>query len=154
MLYKMLLIEISSLLSGQRRKKQLLVTQSPLLADNINQYFEELYKSLLDCNPAFLEASNRLGSRSTDLPKKYSELKQCHSPIIVPASQVWSIYECLYQCILTETNDRLKLFSMLEADIRPQGPQRRTLSFEVFMSEYWVHFPRDSIKTLGVYFVL
>ena len=85
MILKMLGNEILN--QGLTPPRQVLVTQSPILAERIGGYFKQLYASLQE--PGSGEAGmNALTDRMTALPERFSELQDKHFPIITTVSKV------------------------------------------------------------------
>nr|GAT61403.1 predicted protein [Mycena chlorophos] len=141
MLYKMLLIEASSLDSATRPVRQLFVTQSRTLADKVGEDFTHLLggyrpaavaRNLVAsklADTALLARTERDKLRS-DLPKQYSELQDRDFPLFVSFEQ---------------------LCSMLEQDVAARlGDEnvfkRDYLNFDKFKSEYWPHFAQSLTK--------
>ncbi|KZT08925.1 uncharacterized protein LAESUDRAFT_566389 [Laetiporus sulphureus 93-53] len=126
------------------RPRQLFVTKSRLLADNVENAFLRIYGSLSDPDD-FNEIDSIMGSRrhqsrglvdrdeeayrSGELPQRFSDLTDEHFPLFLSYSQ---------------------LCRMLEAEYEPREPHIRlglekrtgTISYKQFLSSYWPHFPQ------------
>ncbi|KAI6128736.1 hypothetical protein EDD16DRAFT_1739250 [Pisolithus croceorrhizus] len=135
--------------SDMPRPRQIFVTTSHMLANNVEQYFRKFMDSL-SLAGCTLDELAKLQSRhaglglvdsdnvSDTLPKRYSELEDHHFPLFLP-------FERLARMVAAD---------MLDAD--HPGAKRMTklfmysdgqevlgsfVSYEVFVNSYWPHFP-------------
>ncbi|KAF7310359.1 UvrD-like helicase ATP-binding domain-containing protein [Mycena chlorophos] len=141
MLYKMLLIEASSLDSATRPVRQLFVTQSRTLADKVGEHFTHLLggyrpaavaRNLVAsklADTALLARTERDKLRS-DLPKRYSELQDRDFPLFVSFEQLCSMLEQDVAARLSDEN----------------AFKRDYLNFDKFKNEYWPHFAQSLTK--------
>ncbi|KAJ7671910.1 hypothetical protein B0H17DRAFT_1141332 [Mycena rosella] len=145
MLYKMLLVEASSLESsapGAVKSRQLFVTQSRILAEKVGEHFAKL---LSGHRPSAVSEILKAGKKAdrvlvadeerdwrSDLPRKYSDLQDTDFPLFVSFEQLCSMIE-----------------RDIEADTTQTGiATSARLTFEKFKSEYWPHFPQPLCKGL------
>lgn len=87
MVSKMLLIEREHEMrpSTSHPPRQLMVTQSPMLAEKISLYYRQLYTSLPNIQ---LQEAGGLTDRMAELPEKLTELGDIHFPVITTVSKV------------------------------------------------------------------
>ncbi|KAG2023736.1 hypothetical protein CC2G_001355 [Coprinopsis cinerea AmutBmut pab1-1] len=159
MLFKMLGIERAYGLqtdASVTKPRQIFVTQSRVLATRVEEYFAKLLDSLAAAKKSRKElkeiakekkaqqeeTSAGLYDQEDDvtwkagLPQKFSLLEDEHFPLFVT-------YE--------------KLSQLLEGDIldddptspkSPVGRNGRFITYDVFMEQYWPHFPQNLTKNL------
>ncbi|KAJ7051172.1 hypothetical protein C8F01DRAFT_1067163 [Mycena amicta] len=154
MLYKMLLIEASSLDASTRPVRQLFVTQSRSLADKVGQHFRQLLggyrpaavtrnlNALRMADEALISREERdnLRSHLPSGPSRFSELQDSDFPLFVSFEQ-------------TSLNLVAQLSSLIECDITARSgvenrEKRVYLTFEKFKSEYFPHFSQTLTKGL------
>ncbi|KAJ7293966.1 hypothetical protein C8J57DRAFT_1444990 [Mycena rebaudengoi] len=157
MLYKMLLVETDYELSkdaeGTPKRWQLFVTQSRILAEKVEEHFGKLFagyrpggagpgkaaaktKTVTD---ALVDADDELNWRS-DLPTKYSDLKDEHFPLFITFDRLCTMIE---NDMAGEDPSALPSTS---ASGRATGPTR--LTYDKFLQNYWPHFPQSLSKGL------
>lgn len=109
MMFKMLGIERSWQLYGGElvKPRQLFVTQSRVLAEKVQEYFEKLHESLLLADKSTEELKHMVSSKRVRqgpllvdldeepeipgrLPSRYGDLTDEHFPLFITYDQVWT----------------------------------------------------------------
>lgn len=104
MLFKMLGIERTSRRSGERRIRQVFVTQSRVLAEKVEEYFNNMIQSCAGALQSAEELEWRASRRKeiekdlveldeedeslSNLPSRFSELEDKHFPLFVTFDKV------------------------------------------------------------------
>ncbi|KAJ7671947.1 hypothetical protein B0H17DRAFT_1208872 [Mycena rosella] len=158
MLYKMLLVEADYEVTKEEhpdtpKRRQLFVTQSRILAEKVEEHFAKLsagYRPSADAEKqtkaktstgALLDIDDELNWRS-DLPKRYSDLRDEHFPLFVTFDRL---------CTMLENDmDADPSAGMLKnaALDRPARPTKLKLNYDRFLQHYWPHFPQTLSKGL------
>ncbi|KIK18632.1 hypothetical protein PISMIDRAFT_178561 [Pisolithus microcarpus 441] len=153
MLFKMLGIQQAWQLhfegSDIPRPRQIFVTTSHVLANKVENYFIKLMNSLSQAG-CTLDELARLQSRHADpvlvdsenvsdtLPQRYSELEDHHFPLFLP-------FERLTRMIAADMSDAdypgAKHMTKLFMHSNDQEVLDSFVSYEVFVNNYWPHFP-------------
>ncbi|RXW16510.1 hypothetical protein EST38_g9345 [Candolleomyces aberdarensis] len=151
MLFKMLGIERAYTQQSVAKPRQIFVTQSRVLATRVEEYFSELLQSLAageKSNEELKEMAARKKlqkegddalydvdddvMQKADLPKKFSLLRDKHFPLFLTFEQ---------------------LCQLLESDIGNAAgitgnSERQLITYNVFLEQYWPHFPQGLTKNL------
>ncbi|KAI0641195.1 hypothetical protein C8Q79DRAFT_920041 [Trametes meyenii] len=175
-LFKMLGIERSWETSGEgmERPRQLFITQSRVLAEKVEEYYEKLQQSLATakCSPAELKeiaAKGRQRRRQrlvnadeqvflrSDLPQRYGDLEDAHYPMFLTYEHLCRLLEREFEHKLREADkrsgatrdlqDALRL-RQWEGGFRRERDENGILDYKGFLHTYWAHFPQDLIKGL------
>jgi hypothetical protein len=103
--YEMMQVSPESVVNG-RKRRQLFVTQSRVLARRVQEYFEKLMESLSaatltrealeslmkrnasDETDELIDEDDGVDDGRTDLPKKFSELEDKHFPLFLTFDEV------------------------------------------------------------------
>ncbi|KAJ2926890.1 hypothetical protein H1R20_g10212, partial [Candolleomyces eurysporus] len=168
MLFKMLGIERAYTQQSVARPRQIFVTQSRVLATRVEDYFSKLLESLAAGEKSNEElkkmAARKKLQREGDgalydvdddvmwkagLPEKFSQLQDEHFPLFLTFERVR---------LLLFSSDFLsdefwQLCQLLENDIGNAAgvtgnSKRRLISYDVFLEQYWPHFPQGLTKNL------
>ncbi|KAJ7237490.1 hypothetical protein B0H12DRAFT_1238227 [Mycena haematopus] len=159
MLYKMLLVEADYEVSkeeGQETKKrrQLFVTQSRILAEKVEEHFSKLsvgyrlsstvgHAVKAKTSPfALVDIDDELNWRN-DLPQRYSDLQDEHFPLFVTFDRLCGMLE-------NDMQDPASGFNSLPVNnlARDRAKRPAKLTYERFLAAYWPHFPQTSTKGL------
>nr|GAT46622.1 predicted protein [Mycena chlorophos] len=154
-LYKMVLVEANyertkeetpEILEGSvaaSKPRQLFVTQSRILAEKVEEHYRKLsmgyqVDSLPDAvTPEkqepddLVDVDDEIGWRS-DLPERYSELKDEHFPLFLT-------FDAL--CKMIENDLGIKM-----PDHVPSQENGSRLTYDRFLQHYWPHFPQSLTK--------
>ncbi|KAF7340216.1 UvrD-like helicase ATP-binding domain-containing protein [Mycena venus] len=161
MLYKMLLVEADYELSkedGQEtpKRRQLFVTQSRILVEKVEEHFSKLSagyqpSAVIPDNTAkakvspfaLVDVDDELNWRS-DLPKRYSDLRDEHFPLFVTFDRLCSMLESDME------DDSSSGFISLSTNnsARDRGARPAKLTYDRFLGVYWPHFPQILTKGL------
>ncbi|KAI0668726.1 hypothetical protein C8Q78DRAFT_979481 [Trametes maxima] len=175
-LFKMLGIERSWEASGasMERPRQLFVTQSRVLAEKVEEYYEKLQQSLATakCSPTELKEIAAKGAQRrrqrlvnadeevflrSDLPQRYGDLEDAHYPMFLTYEHLCRLLEREFDHMLLEADKRSCAVRDLQdaLGLRQQenGSRREReaesiLDYKGFLCTYWAHFPQDLIKGL------
>ncbi|KAJ6498051.1 P-loop containing nucleoside triphosphate hydrolase protein [Mycena vitilis] len=160
MLYKMLLVEADYELSKEEspetpKRRQLFVTQSRILAEKVEEHFSKLSagyrpsthpEGAAKVRPstfALVDIDDEINWRS-DLPKRYSDLRDEHFPLFVTFDRLCGMLESDME------EDPCSGFSAFSANYsatdRASRPAR--LTYDRFLERYWPHFPQTLTKGL------
>ncbi|KAJ7451097.1 hypothetical protein FB451DRAFT_1566339 [Mycena latifolia] len=161
MLYKMLLVEADYEISKEQcedtpKRRQLFVTQSRILAEKVEEHFTKLsvgYRP--SANPAkeakvktptgaLLDIDDELHWRS-DLPKRYSELRDEHFPLFVTFDRLCGMLENDMEYDPCPGPDAISKNNVTERAARPANLK---LNYDRFLQHYWPHFPQTLSKGL------
>ncbi|KAJ7836348.1 hypothetical protein B0H14DRAFT_2794293 [Mycena olivaceomarginata] len=161
MLYKMLLVEADYELSLKEesqatpKRRQLFVTQSRILAEKVEEHFSKLsagyqLSSIMDHAGkakasafALVDIDDELNWRS-DLPKRYSDLRDEHFPLFVTFDRLCGMLE---NDMDDDPSSGFTSLSSNSSTDRATKPAR--LTYERFLGAYWPHFPQTLTKGLG-----
>ncbi|KAJ7479993.1 hypothetical protein B0H11DRAFT_1263344 [Mycena galericulata] len=160
MLYKMLLVEADYQLSKEEspsqdipKRRQLFVTQSRILAEKVEEHFAKLsagYRPSVDtekaakaetATAALVDIDDELNWRS-DLPTRYSELRDEHFPLFVTFDRLCGMLE---NDMANEPSSGLVVPDNAATD-NVTRPARVT--YDRFLQHYWPHFPQTLTKGL------
>ncbi|KAK7064824.1 UvrD-like helicase ATP-binding domain-containing protein [Favolaschia claudopus] len=157
LLYRMLLVEADSQASNEDgpetpKRRQLFVTQSRILAEKVEEHFDKLTAGY---RPSSSEPDNTAKPRSSafalvdiddelewrsDLPKRFSELKDEHFPLFVTFDRL---------CGLLEGDMENELSSGLTVVANGERAAKTSrLTYDKFLASYWPHFPQALTKGL------
>ncbi|KAJ6577097.1 hypothetical protein B0H10DRAFT_1963249 [Mycena sp. CBHHK59/15] len=156
MLYKMLLVETDYEMTKEEtpKRRQLFVTQSRILAEKVEEHFTKLFagyrpstdsekvaRSKKGMGGVLVDIDDELNWRS-DLPKKYSDLRDEHFPLFVTFDRL---------CGMIENDMEDEAFPSQSTNIAKGGttkPAKLTYD-DKFLQHYWPHFPQSLSKGLG-----
>jgi len=169
------------------RPRQVFVTKSRKLAQKVEEHFTKYLASLVFSSKTRREVQalkSRTGQQDgddenlwnedddtewrNDLPKRFSELEDCHFPLFLTFDQVCT---SIYHLRRTKESWNRQLCSMLEADINEAheyttnvfstaqtntlaNKMGRLVTFNRFLGDYWPHFSQSLRKNLRLFFSL
>ncbi|KAJ4470931.1 hypothetical protein J3R30DRAFT_3531939 [Lentinula aciculospora] len=161
LLFKMLLVERThKLIGGDTPKpRQIFVTQSRILAKKVEQYFVTLGHSLIASTQSIPElCETRASQRATvleddgdmihvddivdwsgDLPSKFSDLRDEHFPLFMTFNGLCSMLEA----DISDAELKSKKSSKASVTVSASERGSLTVTYEVFLRDYWPHFPRS-----------
>ena len=171
------------------RPRQVFVTKSRKLAQKVEEHFTKYLVSLVfssETRRDIQALKSRTGQQDgddenlwnedddaewrNDLPKRFSQLEDCHFPLFLTFDQVCT---AVYRLRRTKESWIRQLCSMLEADIneaeeystnafstaQPTSAIRQTntlakrklVTFDRFLGDYWPHFTQSLRKNLRLF---
>ncbi|KAG7450840.1 uncharacterized protein BT62DRAFT_1001654 [Guyanagaster necrorhizus] len=159
MLFKMLLIERTFQLmeSDLPRPRQVFITKSRILAKKVQEYFVKLSSSLtiasrpsvdlmnLPRAPQYQDDSGLIDvddvvNWRTDLPAKYSDLKEKHFPLFITFDGL---------CDMLEADMGVQMLTATRhIGVKHNKSHMGVITFESFCESYWSHFPEPLVKEL------
>ncbi|KAF9818488.1 hypothetical protein IEO21_02726 [Rhodonia placenta] len=142
------------------RPRQVFVTKSRVLATKVQESFDRHYASFIDDLPGTPERRTRLYGQGqsyrpmisaeeqaewdSDLPRCFSELEDRHFPLFITFNQLCNLLEADFE---DSSAEQQPATGLRPVNKRPK-PQGVFISFHVFRSSYWAHFPQSLIKGL------
>ncbi|KAJ7725516.1 hypothetical protein DFH07DRAFT_853912 [Mycena maculata] len=159
MLYKMLLVEADYEISQEEnpnqeipKRRQLFVTQSRILAEKVEEHFTKLsagYRPSANAEKAtkantataaLVDIDDELNWRS-DLPTRYSDLRDEHFPLFVTFDRLCGMLE-------NDMADEPSTGFVVSADPATDRARPARLTYDRFLQHYWPHFPQILTKGL------
>ncbi|EIN13316.1 P-loop containing nucleoside triphosphate hydrolase protein [Punctularia strigosozonata HHB-11173 SS5] len=169
MLFKMLGLERTWHLHKESmpRPRQVFVTQSRVLATKVEEYFGKMLDSLA----AGAQSAKELSKLSTirtgrdeglvdlddeenwrsDLPKRFSELRDEHFPLFITYDKLCKLLEADVETTIQDIgpmNDRLVDEEQTNSNEYMLQKRDSFVSYHVFLESYWSHFPQSLTKGL------
>ncbi|KIP05323.1 hypothetical protein PHLGIDRAFT_154223 [Phlebiopsis gigantea 11061_1 CR5-6] len=156
--------------------RQIFITQSPVLADKAQDYHQKVLRTVEAETRSLKDSEGLAGMRTQaaksglydkdeaeeyreDLPKTFSELKSHHFPLFISFHRLCRLLEAdMIEC---DADMRRRLWPSVvpssdfdEDDVLTSNDymlQRREsfVSYNVFLEEYWRHFPQSLTKGLN-----
>ncbi|KAG5646925.1 hypothetical protein DXG03_002001 [Asterophora parasitica] len=158
MLFKMLWIERTFQMNTQdmTKPRQIFVTKSRVLAGKVEEYFLKLLESLKTASQSPEELKKLVAARKkaqsedednlvdmddednwrSDLPVKFSELQDSHFPLFLTFDHLCDLVEADFG--LSE-----RAYGLIE-----NNQPRTFVTYDLFVNQYWPHFPQPLIKGL------
>ncbi|KAJ7139425.1 hypothetical protein C8R44DRAFT_764441 [Mycena epipterygia] len=159
MLYKILLVEADYEISKEEnqetpKRRQLFVTQSRILAEKVEEHFMKLaagYRPSSNLGNAakakmttgaLLDIDDDLNWRS-DLPKRYSDLRDEHFPLFLTFDRLCTLLESDM-----EDEPSSQLIDASTRTATDKTARMTRLTYDRFLQHYWSHFPQTLTKGL------
>ncbi|KAG2132369.1 hypothetical protein DEU56DRAFT_859536 [Suillus clintonianus] len=168
MLFKILGIQRAWEMSAvdMPKPRQIFVTKSRVLATKVEEYFTKLLESLALAGYTLQELAKMkaqtqsvqeglvdlddLPESQMNIPMKYSELEDKHFPLFVTFDR---LAKMIAGDILSKDDPETRISAGIFFNVDDAEAHDCFVTYEVFVNQYWPHFPQNLTKNLNPWLV-